>query len=190
MAGFGILLWVSANVVSVISLMLVSQNTVHSAAAGIQEGPHDNRLIESPVDSTAAPQDQRHVLERFVDTHPSALFALHVCLPFSLCLVNTVKEQVYPNRLAFVLCQTEATGTGGGGRRAGQEQRVAAETPAEEKPRWPEESPTHPRSVGEQRRKWKRAAERLQLYPGRGPRQEPNAAQGARQGGSSVSRCR
>lgn len=69
MAGFGILLWVSTNVASVILLVLVSQQAVQSAAAGIQEGPPDNRLIESPVGSSAGPQDQRHVLERFVHTH-------------------------------------------------------------------------------------------------------------------------
>lgn len=63
--------------------------------------------------------------------------------------------------------QSAAAGTGGGGRRAGQEPRVAAERQAEKEPCRPEKSPAHSRSVREQHREWKCAAERIQFYPGR-----------------------
>ena len=46
--------------------------------------------------------------------------------------------------------QAAAAGTGGGRRGAGQEQRVTAETPAEEEPRRPEKSPAYRRFVREQ----------------------------------------
>lgn len=49
--------------------MLLSQPAVPCVAAGAQEGPHDDGLVNSPDTSAAGPQDQQHVLERFVGTH-------------------------------------------------------------------------------------------------------------------------